>query len=280
MSIQNPVQMPVKVFSSEDTDAPQLSAKPLAGEIVTVFKGCLINGYGSTAPQSGWTMPFEDGNKAVFRSAHPQSPHYYRVDNSTGVGGTLGAYYSMADIDNGDAWWSPSTWKYTYQSEHTPGGWRLLTTETTIIFICLHAAYGVVNECAVAVIGGTQAAVVGGMSTLLFKYQYHSGIDGNNYRRVVESTYDGAVGGKVFSVQSASAHAANVNNAEQFLMPTYIRYSGRIIGQLPIYTGDMAMPERIVDSVSIGARTFMQIKTYSNGNGPEVLYIPTDYWTL
>ncbi len=118
MSIQNPTQMPVKVFSSEDTDAPQLTGLP--GEIKTIYKGCLINGYGSTTPQPGWEMPFEDNDKAVFRSTNPQSPHSYRMNNNLAYGGTLGAYYSMTDVDTGDAWNTPSTWDARSTYSFTP----------------------------------------------------------------------------------------------------------------------------------------------------------------
>ncbi len=275
MSIQNPVQMPVKVFSSEDTDAPQLTNQ--AGEIKTIYKGCLINGYGSTTPQPGWEMPFEDNDKAVFRSTNPQNPHYYRMDNNLGYGGTLGAYYSMTDVNTGDAWQVPDTWDARSGASFTPQGWRLLASETSVVFILMAS-----NLACLTFFCSASTAVAADTNILMFKKIYPAyGISATGWQRTAECTFDSNSGGKTIAVASASAHHANVNNTEQFLMPGYVRYSngnGQILGQLPFYIGEMDMPEQITDNINIAGRNFMQIRTSLSQK--ETIYIPTDYWLL
>lgn len=47
MSLRNPVKYPVKYYSWQDDQAPQLSN--VDGVIKTILKACLVNGYGSKA---------------------------------------------------------------------------------------------------------------------------------------------------------------------------------------------------------------------------------------
>lgn len=50
----------------------------------------------------GWECPFKDGNKAVFRSADPQSPRFFvRIDDTGSTEARVRAYESMTDIDTG-----------------------------------------------------------------------------------------------------------------------------------------------------------------------------------
>ena len=47
MSLRNPVKYPVKYYSWQDNQAPQLSDAD--GVIKTILKACLVTGYGSKA---------------------------------------------------------------------------------------------------------------------------------------------------------------------------------------------------------------------------------------
>jgi len=50
----------------------------------------------------GWECPFKDGNKAVFRSADPQSPRFFvRIDDTGSTETRIRGYESMTDIDTG-----------------------------------------------------------------------------------------------------------------------------------------------------------------------------------
>ncbi len=101
------------------------------------------------------------------------------------------------------------------------------------------------------------------------------------WTKTAECTFDSNAGGKNTTITSASVRKANIDNAEQFLMPAYVRYAnnlGQILGQYPFFMGEMDMPEQINDNININGRNFMQIRNSSGGH--ETIYIPTDYWLL
>lgn len=60
------------IYSSQDTDAPQLSLT--AGALNTVLKGCLVTGYGDK-PAAGWEVVYEDlaTKKLAIRSTNTKS---------------------------------------------------------------------------------------------------------------------------------------------------------------------------------------------------------------
>lgn len=64
MSLLTPVRYPVKYYSWQDIDAPQLSDTD--GVIKTILKACLITGYGSKEG-AGWQLIEEDGDMMVIR---------------------------------------------------------------------------------------------------------------------------------------------------------------------------------------------------------------------
>lgn len=64
MSLKNPVKYPVKYYSWQDAQAPQLT--DIDGAIKTILKACLVTGYGSKQG-AGWTALFEDDYRIVLR---------------------------------------------------------------------------------------------------------------------------------------------------------------------------------------------------------------------
>ncbi len=64
MSLRQPVQYPVKFYSSQDNKAPILESSD--GCIKTILKACLVTGYGDKQ-SAGWTMAFEDDFACVLQ---------------------------------------------------------------------------------------------------------------------------------------------------------------------------------------------------------------------
>lgn len=90
---------PVTLYQSTDTDAPQLANAQ--GSLKTLLKACLVTGYGDKQPL-GWAMPFEEDNKAVFKSTDPKSTQpCLLVDNSKAKFATLQPYQKMTAINQG-----------------------------------------------------------------------------------------------------------------------------------------------------------------------------------
>ena len=86
MSLRNPVKYPVKYYSWQDTQAPQLSNAD--GVIKTILKACLVTGYGSKAG-AGWTALFEDSYRIVLRRPlRTGNPPDIKIENGTISGST------------------------------------------------------------------------------------------------------------------------------------------------------------------------------------------------
>lgn len=87
MSLRNPVKYPVKYYSWQDDQAPQLSN--VDGVIKTILKACLVNGYGSKAG-AGWTALFEDAYRIVLRRPlRTGNPPDIKIENGTTTGTTV-----------------------------------------------------------------------------------------------------------------------------------------------------------------------------------------------
>lgn len=79
MSLLIPYRYPVKYYSWQDADAPQLANAD--GVIKTILKACLVTGYGDKQG-AGWEMPFEDDYRMVVRPVlRSGNPPDIRIEN-------------------------------------------------------------------------------------------------------------------------------------------------------------------------------------------------------
>lgn len=86
MSLKNPVKYPVKYYSWQDANAPQLANAD--GIIKTILKACLVTGYGSKQG-AGWTALFEDAYRIVLRRPlRTGNPPDIKIENGTISGST------------------------------------------------------------------------------------------------------------------------------------------------------------------------------------------------
>lgn len=135
MSLLTPVKVPVKVYRWDDVGAPALDKT--AGCVMTIFKACLVTGYG-TKTGAGWTMPFEDttqGVKVLRPAANPRADFYLRLSADTGAAITPQVYTSMTDINTGDLKLQCST-AYKYSSGGITGKWLLVVNPVGLWFSC------------------------------------------------------------------------------------------------------------------------------------------------
>lgn len=102
MSLLTPERVPVKVYKWDDAGAPALDKT--AGCVATIFKACLVTGYG-TKEGAGWTMPFEEvsaGVKVLRPEASPHTDFYLRLSADTGTEVLAQIYLNMTDANTGD----------------------------------------------------------------------------------------------------------------------------------------------------------------------------------
>ena len=132
MSFLNPVNEPVKRFSSTDADAPQINYNArVAGDVKTVLKACLVTGYGAKA-SAGWSIVNEVNHVAEFVSPNAAMSDYrLGLDDSTAT--KTDWYYQYNNIKTTTG--SPVKNISSVNKTNPSNGWELLVSERGLLFI-------------------------------------------------------------------------------------------------------------------------------------------------
>lgn len=133
MSFLLPERVPVKVYRWDDVGAPALDKT--ANCVNTIFKACLVTGYGTKEP-AGWTMPFEDvdaGVKVLRPEVAPHTDFYLRCSADTGTQMSAQVYLDMTDVNNGDLKLQCAT-PFKYATGINTGKWILIASSRSFWF--------------------------------------------------------------------------------------------------------------------------------------------------
>lgn len=133
MSFLTPERVPVEVYKWDDVDAPMLDKT--AGCVATIFKACLITGYGSKS-SAGWTMPFEDNTAGikVFRPAlNARTDFYLRLTADNGSSIVPQIYTDMTDANTGNLRLQCST-AFTYGGLNGANKWLMIASPYGVWF--------------------------------------------------------------------------------------------------------------------------------------------------
>lgn len=135
MSLLTPERVPVKIYKWDDAGAPALDKT--AGCMMTIFKACLVTGYGTKEP-TGWTMPFEDTTAKVKVFRPPVSPNtdfYLRCSADTGKQMTSQVYFNMT-AQNAGALKLQCASPFKYATTTNSGKWILIASTRGFWFFC------------------------------------------------------------------------------------------------------------------------------------------------
>lgn len=127
VSLLTPERVPVKVYKWDDVGAPALDKT--AGCMMTIFKACLITGYG-TKEAAGWTMPFEDtaaGVKVLRPEVGPHTDFFLRLSADNGTQVTPQVYLNMTDANTGNLKLQCNN-AFKYAKALTSGKWLLIAS--------------------------------------------------------------------------------------------------------------------------------------------------------
>ena len=133
MSLLTPVKVPVKVYRWDDAGAPALDKT--AGCMMTIFKACLITGYGTKEP-AGWTMPFEDttaGIKVLRPEVSANTDFFLRLSADTGTEMKSQVYLNMTDANTGDLKLECAT-EFCYAKRNSTGKWLMIASPRGVWF--------------------------------------------------------------------------------------------------------------------------------------------------
>lgn len=145
MSLLTPERVPVKVYKWDDASAPALDKT--AGCMATIFKACLVSGYG-TQQGAGWTMPWEDtaAGVKVFRSgASPDTDFYLRCSGDSGTEMAAQVYLNMTNANTGDLKLQCAT-PFKYAKKNSTGKWLLIACPRGFWFFCEQSYSGAANQ--------------------------------------------------------------------------------------------------------------------------------------
>ena len=134
MSVINQVRLPVKVYRWDDDNAPKYDKSPNC--LATIFKACLVTGYGSKAG-AGWSMPFEDmqaGVKVLRPPLSAEQDFYLRLSNDTGTQLKATVYLNMTAADTGEIKLQSDT-DFYYAKANISGKWLMLATDRQVWFL-------------------------------------------------------------------------------------------------------------------------------------------------
>lgn len=289
MSLLTPVKVPVKVYRWDDAGAPALDKT--AGCMMTIFKACLITGYGTKEP-AGWTMPFEDttaGIKVLRPEVGPHTDFYLRLSADTGTEIAAQVYLNMTDANTGDLKLQCAT-PFKYAKKNSTGKWLLIACPRGFWFFCEQAytATDIGKKGAYFFSGDTTSGDVdrvvylqhtggawedGDYSNIMGWRQV--GVQGqpSNYNAAVLLTSANAVNTTNLVSVTTGVHQLTTDNT----ITTPILIAQQKAYMLPgLYIPLNATARSNFDTLSIGSSK--AINFGMSGSGVSNAYIATDYW--
>lgn len=269
MSIINPIKYNVQVCKSTDNGAPTLSRRPVAGEIKTILKGCLATGYGDHPPAPGWTMLFEDVNRAAFQSTDPRSAPGVLVVDESGSQSSIKAYQSMTDLDTGTGLWSDHLFR-PYHNETS--GWLLFATPVAFLLLTLDRDSNGKTVAVPLYFGAVSNAAVVDNGLAVLHHPGESGYLAKAFRSEIAYFSDG----ETFTGTTVGASFSGLPDYGYLAFPMHLRKGYQVRAGLPFFCED-SVQVGINEAVTTATRSVYRITVGFNGY---VLQIPTDYWLI
>lgn len=282
-------KLPVKIYQWDDADAPILDGNKDC--VSTIFKACLVTGYGSKK-SAGWTLPFEDIDSGIKVFNPPKSAEtdfYLRVSADDGRQLVPQVFLNMSDIDKGDLTLQCET-EFKYGTGKFNGKWLLIATERAFWFFTGNKR---ANDLPSEHIGsyfycGDTIANTIGQRGIYLKYTGGSWNihDDDRYSIFFKQHGSGAVIGKLYNPQTNSVADVNPQSlfhgdknlsTETVASPLYLSAFAELWGLPAVAPSTNRMKN--FEQISDGYRTFINhahalIRSETN------LYIPIDYWEL
>lgn len=137
MSFLNPMQLPVKRYSSDDDYAPKINqSSRQSGDIKTIVKACLVTGYGNKQG-AGWTLQNETDFTAGFISPDFAMSDYKFIINDNSASTTTWSYIFQGNTYANNSM-SVSKTCTTNVDKTKSNKWQMLVTERGFCLIELY----------------------------------------------------------------------------------------------------------------------------------------------
>lgn len=290
MSLRNLVKYPVKYYSWQDDQAPQLSDAD--GVIKTILKACLVTGYGSKQG-AGWTALFEDVYRIVLRRPlRTGNPPDIKIENGVINGATshrIVAQDNPASLDDSN---ELSAVNLLARDAKCGREWHCIVTDFAIILCYQMGENGSTGDRnSILIIGGAKklldsdneyffvtnysAVAKTGLSSV-----WLSSLLYNNATQYTHGLYD-----MRRKINFTSKLYLDIAVAEKYFGNDYLAQKIIVdkVAELPLFCSLPTQYDNLTTAqVTIGGRPMLR---YVNKNvqvsyGPRALYIPLDYWEL
>lgn len=299
MSFLNPINEPVKRFSSTDASAPQINYNArVAGDVKTVLKACLVTGYGAKA-SAGWSIVNEVNHVAEFVSpAAAMSDYRLGIDDSSTSSTTW--YYQYQDARTNPIYNTPTKSFSNIDKSYVDNGWQLLVTDRGVVFI-ESVQHTVLNKLSARITYYSQ--VKSALSTTsknicFFNIGHNAAIsyplslysDASRYIHVNLDSYTSAHTSSATSgVLLKGVYSAGIAVAD-LVSDIYITNTAQdlLIGRMPAILSKIVNKKSeiydVIDSV-LNGRNVLQVCAGVSSSGLDfaqdraaVFLIPLDYW--
>ena len=290
MSLRNPVRYPVKYYSWQDTQAPQLSDAD--GVIKTILKACLVTGYGSKQG-AGWTALFEDAYRIVLRRPlRTGNPPDIKIENGTITGTTVRhrivAQENPTSLDDGT---ELSAVNIVARDSKKGTEWYCIVTDFAFL-LCYQMGESVstTTRNGVLFVGGCKKLIDADPEYFIattskninangtggpWLYGLMSTDPNNNPNNVIDMRRNiGYTNKNIFNLAVSEKYFNNDFLAQKIMIDK--------VAELPFFCAITNKFDSLnADQISINRRPMLRyVNKYYMDYGAWALYIPLDYWEL
>lgn len=286
MSLRNPVKYPVKYYSWQDAQAPQLSNAD--GAIKTILKACLVTGYSSKAG-AGWTSLFEDDYRIVLRRPlRTGNPPDIKIENGVINGTASHRLITQKDPTGIDDASKLAEGKFVPFTGEKVDQWYCVVTDFAFMF-----CYQIGGESWTAS-KGNYLLFVGGAKKIqdtdvepffITKFDFVGESNASSPFRFGQTWY-GRYQGIYGSDNLINSVASKGYVAKRFALSATADYD---VLQ-PVYTDIAMLPffasvfnnfaDTLTKIASINNRQYLRYVDYSESGNRAIMFIPLDYWEL
>lgn len=284
MSLRNPVKYPVKYYSWQDDQAPQLSNAD--GVIKTILKACLVTGYG-TKQGAGWTALFEDAHRIVLRRPlRTGYPPDIKIENGTITGTTVRHRIVAQDNPTGldDAVELSAVNLLAKDYNGKPGAeWHCVVSDFGFL-LCYQMGESSGNKKSALYVGSVKKLQDADQDIFfLWKNPRETGAGNSNFAYALLDSEVSYVNART-KTEYLTKHYLTLAAAEKEFNNDFFAQKVLIdkVAELPFFAAvSNSYTDTATSIISINARQMLRYVNVPYGYSfKRPLYIPLDYWEL
>lgn len=289
MSLRHPVKYPVKYYSWQDAQAPQLT--DIDGAIKTILKACLVTGYGSKQG-AGWTALFEDAYRIVLRRPlRTGNPPDIKIENGV-INGT--ASHRIVAQDNPtslDDATELSAVNLLARDTRAGKEWYCIVTDFAFLLCYQFDRNGIASATRnnVLFVGGCKKLLDADTEYFLINTNTNIQSTGLATNPIGGIVWNSTAAWQFYDMRRKTSYNQrgylDLSITETYINSDYFAQKVLIdkVAELPFFASITSQYDNTAhDKISINNRSMLRFvnATSSPSYGSRALYVPLDYWEL